>query len=191
MPKSLKKKLTKYLQEKICGREQDRRNIMAKSGNLKNENGEIVYPITLASNVYDANGNGIPSVYATKTDLSTVENKIPTIKQINSIPINQYYRQNGYLTVSRYGKLVVVQFRDYKFTSVSGDGTGTIIANGLPDVSQSINDGVAMFLISNTASGQNSLRLAVFQGKIVFWWSYAPNTSVEYNGGVVYYTDEE
>jgi hypothetical protein len=48
-----------------------------------------------------------------------------------------------------------------------------------------------MFLISNTASGQNSLRLASWQGKIVFWWSPAPNTSIEYNGGVVYYTDEE
>ena len=155
---------------------------MAKTGTLKdNETGEVIYPITLASNVYDNNGNNL---------MSSLEDKF-NVKQINSIPINQYYRQSGYLTVSRYGKLVVVQFRDYKFTSVSGEGTGTIIANGLPDVSQSINDGVAMFLISNTASGQNSLRLAVFQGKIVFWWSYAPNTSVEYNGGVVYYTDEE
>lgn len=159
---------------------------MAKTGTLKdNATGEIIYPTTLASNVYDANGNNLMSAlgdkYLAKTD----------IKQINSIPINQYYRQNGYLTVSRYGKLVVVQFRDYKFTSVSGDGIETVIANGLPDVSQSINDGVAMFLISNTASGQNSLRLAVFQGKIVFWWSPAPNTSIEYNGGVVYYTDEE
>jgi hypothetical protein len=35
---------------------------MAKTGTLKdNATGEVVYPITLASNVYDANGNGITS----------------------------------------------------------------------------------------------------------------------------------
>lgn len=44
---------------------------MAKSGTLKdNATGEVIYPTTLASNVYDANGNSIPSVYATKTELS-------------------------------------------------------------------------------------------------------------------------
>ena len=44
---------------------------MAKSGTLKDpKTGEIVYPITLASNVYDENGNAIPTIYATKTELS-------------------------------------------------------------------------------------------------------------------------
>ena len=44
---------------------------MAKSGTLKdNVTGEVIYPITLASNVYDANGNAITSVYATRDEVS-------------------------------------------------------------------------------------------------------------------------
>lgn len=71
---------------------------MAKSGTLKDpKTGEIVYPITLASNVYDANGNGIPSVFATKEEITHVllwQNGNPTgsmdYTEITGLPISQY-----------------------------------------------------------------------------------------------------
>lgn len=49
---------------------------MAKTITLKDPvTREPQYPITLASNVYDGNGNAIPTIYATKTELSNYANK--------------------------------------------------------------------------------------------------------------------
>lgn len=95
---------------------------MAKSGTLKNENGEIIYPITLASNVYDANGNGISSLYATKDEVSQ-----PVLLWQNGSPNAQFSPQeittssmSGY-SIIRFGfkhwyeSPTAIQYQDFKY----------------------------------------------------------------------------
>ena len=51
---------------------------MAKTGTLKdNETGEVIYPTTLVSEIYDSNGNTMVSIFPDK-NLSTVTYPIPT-----------------------------------------------------------------------------------------------------------------
>ena len=100
---------------------------MAKTGTLKdNATGEVIYPITLASNVYDANGNGIPSVYATKTELSNYASQ-PVLLWQNGNPNAQFTPQSitissmsGY-SIIRIGfkhwheSPTAVQYQDFKY----------------------------------------------------------------------------